>query len=448
VRDALIRIRPDLAVPALLATTILAFACGSSAVPAVHDVGVHLRWVALLAFAGAAVALAWTTEGRRLPPRAVTVPTAALLALAVLSAGWSVRPELTLARAASFAILLAGSFSVAAAASADRAVARRTLLAVVAGAVAVALAGLAVLALSRGYAVQNAETTSAARYRGLGENPNTVPMLYALALPAAVSLLLAAAGRARALAAAVVLLLAGSIFASGSRGAALAALVGVLVLALAARRGRARIALVGVVLAAFVAGFALAEIPSPKQSVAVPVPAVGESAFPPVDTLATLDVGPNLVGQPRPGETPAVTRRSLLGSSGRVQAWQGALDQALERPLLGYGFGTEERVFLDRYYIFLGARPENSLLGLLLQVGAVGLLAFVALGAGALVAVARAWRSGAAEAIGPFAGTIAAGAVLTLVQSYVYSVGNVATVTLWTSLAVGAAVAAAEARRG
>ena len=45
-------------------------------------------------------------------------------------------------------------------------------------------------------------------------------------------------------------------------------------------------------------------------------------------------------------------------SSGRTQAWRGAIGQAEQRPVVGYGFGTESRVFIDRWSGFVGSVPE------------------------------------------------------------------------------------------
>ena len=51
------------------------------------------------------------------------------------------------------------------------------------GAALVAVAGLLVLAFDRRAAVQSADAGSGWRFRGLGENPNTSSMLFAVALP-------------------------------------------------------------------------------------------------------------------------------------------------------------------------------------------------------------------------------------------------------------------------
>jgi O-antigen ligase len=121
--------------------------------------------------------------------------------------------------------------------------------------------------------------------------------------------------------------------------------------------------------------------------------------------------------------------------SGRVAVWIGTLkDVVVRRPLLGYGFGTEERVFVDRWYGFQGGTPENSIIGVLLQVGLVGLLLVLALAAVVVARAVRALRSSeiperSAARVG--IAVILAGTVLAFFQTYLYSVGNVATVTLW-----------------
>ena len=125
------------------------------------------------------------------------------------------------------------------------------------------------------------------------------------------------------------------------------------------------------------------------------------------------------------------TQTSL--ASGRVEAWKGVLDQARDRPLAGYGFGTEERVFVDRYVGFNSGVPENSYVGLVLQLGALGLAAFVAL---AVVLLARLRNvrlldSSQRHLAAGLAGAFTAGLVLAFFQSYVYAAGNNATAVLW-----------------
>jgi O-antigen ligase len=112
-------------------------------------------------------------------------------------------------------------------------------------------------------------------------------------------------------------------------------------------------------------------------------------------------------------------------------------DIALERPLLGYGFGTEEKVFVDRWYGFQGGTPENSIVGLLIQVGVVGLMLMLAIVSMVGVGAIRAVRSAdvGEQSVGRVGlAVLVAALALTCFQAYVYSVGNVATLTVWVVL--------------
>jgi O-Antigen ligase len=140
------------------------------------------------------------------------------------------------------------------------------------------------------------------------------------------------------------------------------------------------------------------------------------------------------VGRPPFGEIPKDTERSFWRGSGRVQAWEGALRLGAERPALGHGFGTESRVFVDRYFAHGSNQPENSYVGLFLQLGAVGLLAFgalVALVGIAAVGVLRRAREPAARVAAACAGGLVAGLLLALTQSFIYAAGNNATAAVW-----------------
>jgi lipopolysaccharide export system protein LptA len=106
--------------------------------------------------------------------------------------------------------------------------------------------------------------------------------------------------------------------------------------------------------------------------------------------LACVGLPPDDVGQPPCGETLDDVGRGAIVSSGRTDVWRGALSQAAERPVVGYGFGTEDRVFVERYTFFQGDYVENSYLGLLLQLGAAGLALLVALLAAAAAGPAAA----------------------------------------------------------
>ena len=131
--------------------------------------------------------------------------------------------------------------------------------------------------------------------------------------------------------------------------------------------------------------------------------------------------------------------RQLLSSSGRVGAWKGAVLQADQRPLLGYGFGTEDHVFINRYYNFQSDRAENSWVGLYLQLGIAGVLALLSLLAFVLVRGARELLPAPAAPnlrLAACAGVVVAGCVESLVQSFIYSAGDIATLSLWVCAAL------------
>ena len=110
----------------------------------------------------------------------------AFVVVALVSAAWSVAPRTTVEKAGTLAVLFLEAWLVSAAASKRPELAERAVGGLVAGAAAVALAGLLVLVVDRSAAVQSATADIPARYRGLGENPNTVSLLLAVALPLAI----------------------------------------------------------------------------------------------------------------------------------------------------------------------------------------------------------------------------------------------------------------------
>jgi len=306
---------------------------------------------------------------------------------------------------------------------------------VLGGAFAVVRVGFRLLGADHAAAVVAATYESPARFRGFGQDPNTVALLCGVAAPIAVWLLLTSRRRAPALVS--LLLLAGTLVASGSRGGLLSAGAGCLVVALLtlARTLRNVLLAVSVVAAAVAIGAAVESIPSPSAT-AAHAPSPGSSTSAPTPRSGFLDAEAAYplesdIGQPLPGGGQPPVRRSIFGSSGRIDAWGGALHEAARRPVVGHGFGTEQAVFVDRYYRFVGALPENSYLGLALQLGLVGLLALAAL----VVVLAR----GGIRALGgprsalaaAGLGVLAAGLVAAVAQSYLYSVGNIAAAALW-----------------
>ena len=364
-------------------------------------------------------------------PAFLAVGALALLALA--SAAWSARVHRTEKSALAFLILILAAAALADATARRPEAVRRILEALYAGATLVALLGLLLLSATHTEAVQAASTQYPARYRGIGQNPNTVPLLLALAMPLGLWLFETARTKAGRIAAATsVLLLDGSIVASGSRGALIAALAGSAVwLVTVAGSWRRRLALVAVAAAVFAADVAVTQIPKAAPS---PPPSRQQGPAHVVRDAQLTHPLEDEIGNPATGGGGTPIRRTLFGTSGRARAWDAALHQAARRPVAGYGFGTERFVFVDRYYGFDSSVPENSYIGVLLQLGIVGLVVFLGLGAALAVAAFTALRGPP----GPFravaracTAVLVAAAVLGLTQSYLTSVGNIAIAIVW-----------------
>jgi O-Antigen ligase len=435
----------------LLPATIVAVAVASNWSPAVRAVARPIWRVELPVLCALAICNAWTRRSARRARSAWQIPAIAVVIVvaALLSVGWSVDARLTVERGLSFALALGAAAAIGLGSAGDRRSVERLLVSILVAAVAVAAAGAVVLLVSRDRALQEATASIPTRYRGIGQNPNTAAMLLAAALPLASWLILMGRGpRERAVAVAAFALLLGSIVGSGSRGALILAFVGCALVAVVGLAGRAR--LLGTVAAAalFAACVAIMQIPQPISAAeARPSPAIEQTSGSPRDAEGVLRLQDE-IGSPAAGRYQQPSRRGLFGTSGRFAAWDGAIGQVADRWLLGYGFGTEQQVFVDRYYSFYGGLPENSYIGLALQLGIVGLAL--------LVLLALALLGSAAVAVARLAGpdrTVAAAAAavfvvglgLAVVQSYVYSAGNNAMLAVWTCAFLGAALLPARA---
>jgi exopolysaccharide production protein ExoQ len=402
-----------------------------------------VRWGILAVLVGVALLYALTARpDRRALPLGVVGAGLALCALATLSALWSASPLLTLGRALTLGVLLVAAASLGVGTRGESEAVGQILLGLLAGTTLVALGGLLALVLGDDRAYVPATTGIPTRYNGLGGNPNTMALLLAATLPLAGWALLVARSRGgKAAAAAIFLVLQGSIVASGSRGAIAAAFVGLLPLALAVPRQR-RPAVVGGAVALLLVSVAVTQILPHAERDPVLNPEFG-GALP----LSEADAQFILPLENEIGFELSRTRRlrGLLDTSGRTEAWRGGLEQAAQRPLLGYGFGTEERVFVDRFYLFLADRVENSYLGTALQLGVVGLalllVLLAAVGRAAVRAVSAAEDDGRAVAAA-CSGVVLAAAVLAVTQSFLTSVGSPATAPTWLCALLLAALAA------
>lgn len=439
VRDALNRLPFERAVQVSIAALILFTVLSQGSLLSWLETARRLRWLALFAFAALALTYALSRGGiRRLG--AVHAGAAALIGLALVSTAWSSFPRLTFERASALGVLFLACGAVAAGVNAPLGV-RRFVDAIVAGATAVGVGGLLVLAFDYERAVQPATSALAARYQGLGGGPNTAAMVLSVATPLAVYALVEARGLlARAAALGAVMLLLGSIVASGSRGALVGSFGGLLAFALLSpTTGRRRgVAAVGVVVLLVVAAL-LTRVPQPDPSAPALPSAVEQPpksfhgprrAVPVPPPRRSDDIGHPPYGVAETSKKP----RTLFGSSGRAQAWGGALHLGAQRPVAGFGFGTEDHVFSDRYVDFNSNVPENSYIGLFLQLGTVGLVAFVGFVATILLpGLARLSSQPLAERrlVAACVGCVIAGLLLAAFQSYLYAVGNNATAAVW-----------------
>jgi O-Antigen ligase len=392
-----------------------------------------IRWLALAELGLAAGALL-ALRRRAVAPVGITAA-AVLAGLAIVSTGWSGDAGLTFGRALSFAILLGVAAMLAAGTLGDARRCGRLLLGVLAAVTFIAVAGVFELFHSYDQAVVPATRGQGARYNGIGQNPNQIAMLLALALPLALWAFVEARSRlGKAAAVSLFLLFDVSLVASGSRGAIVGAFAGCAAFAFATLPRRRALALAAV--SAFFALNVLAtQLPPRAETEPVLNPEFGQTT-----PLSPQDLNFRLPLESEfgfPGENAPPGKRTLIFSSGRSQAWVGAFEQALERPLLGYGFGMEERAFVDRYYMFVGQRIENSYLGTLLQLGPLGVvLVAIVLVLPVVVWLRRrsAFRGESARVAAAAGGVAAAGLVLAVPQSFLTSVGSPPSAPFWISL--------------
>jgi hypothetical protein len=430
------RLPLDAAAAVALPVTVVLFAFGSSSVSELLKIGSRGRWIALLALAVIAVARVLVRRPRLRSLPVAWVAAGALVLLGVESAFWSVDPRLTVGRIFTVGVLFVTAGALALGVQSAHVAATQVLLGVLTGVAAVALISLLVLAVSQDDAVLAATAGAGWRFRGVGQNPNTVPMLLAVGLPLAVWRALEPARRARLEGLALVLIFAGETAFSGSRGSLIAGFAGAIATAAALAstlkwKLGATVALAVLALACF----QLAKLPEPGAPVAA-APS-SESASP----VLTRGIDAQRIfrledefGFPLAGAYRPPVPRTFLGSSGRAQAWDGALRQGAHRPLAGYGFGTENKVFLDRFYAFEGGFVENTYIGLFLQLGAAGVALFVTLLAALAWSAVRIVRRFPHGGTGPAAGAIGVLVAVMLIgvsQSGLLSVGNIAASSIW-----------------
>jgi exopolysaccharide production protein ExoQ len=395
-----------------LMIVLLALVLSNGSVLSLKSTFLIARWGALI---GLLAALAWPllthwrTSLRRLAVLLV------LPVLATVSVLWSIDPRLTIERAGAFAILVAVAMALG--------LRGRTTSGIDEIVDGFAISAVGVLLVSALVVILTPRGIANGELRGIFENANGLGLYLGLTAPAVVA---ASERRGRAwLGVGLGTAFAAVTILSHSRSGMAALGIGMIVYEAAQHRFR-RLALGCLLIAALIAvGLVLAK-PLERGEPALPNQAVASA-------LAPRSAGPP------PGKTQSWYAR-LTGA--RTEAWRASLDILEARPIVGYGFGTGDRLFarypyLARFVYFEGDNPNNAYLQLALELGLLGLLA-------ALIVFACALWSGAGKAIRePVAptgaavlGLLVASLGAALVESIFTSAGAPWALLVWPSAAV------------
>jgi O-antigen ligase len=125
---------------------------------------------------------------------------------------------------------------------------------------------------------------------------------------------------------------------------------------------------------------------------------------------------------------------NLRVGGGRFEAWDVAVDLLRQRPLRGYGFGTEDILFAKfgiRFFTHGGAMVHNSYLGLSLQVGILGAAVFFFLIFLVVIKGIQASMKTKDLMFSILTGTLVAGLVISFTESWLYSAGNSQSLPFW-----------------
>jgi O-antigen ligase len=395
--------------PPLVACSILVTALSSSASGKVSDAAAPVRWIVLGALAAVAIVAGMQRRSLLRRAGAFHVGWLAFLALAFVSASWSVDPYLTIQRSATLLLLFVAVIVGTLVLVPDRHLAEAWAAWITGGVVTVYLiSALALvdwdLAVQPGWTV--GESSAISRFRGITENPNTIASYGPLVLPLLLWQLFRRRGAGRWVAVAAIALVVVEVTASLSR------------VPLALMAGEAFV---------FTTVFA-----SRRRTKAV----VGGGL---VCVLAATVATAVVVGD---FGNRVVRQTTFATAGGRTAAWHAATDLIGRRPLTGTGFGTEEQALVT----FRNQHPKpfeeadfkpsffhNSYLGLAVQLGIVGAALLSVLLLAPCYRLFRRRREAAlsAKLALAVACALVAASLQAAFSSYFYSVGNVTTVSLW-----------------
>lgn len=351
----------------------------------------RLRWAPLFSFFPLAAALfVWEPRSRR--PSMIAIGAMGLIGIAFLSAIWSVDPTRTLRYAATLVPLFCAGYVLTWRFRMDGA--RDQFVGSAITVAAIVLGPTAILAVRDGPTLYM--NGGIPRFSGILDNPNWGGLMAALSLPLA---LWWAIERHRVLGTLAVVAIAAGLMLSGHRTSYLA--FGVSVLLLLPRRHTAR-----------------------ALGVLGGLGAVILLLFAPGGMLS--------------GTVSAAFFRIQNPLTGRELLWQMATDYIAHRPILGFGFGTENIIqgimVTEGVPYQISASFHNSFLGLAVQIGPALALAFFA--GLAAITFRRRTRELARVAMQVRAAraTLAAGLIICIGESWIYSVGNGVTLIFYGAL--------------
>lgn len=356
-----------------------------------------------------------------------------LPAVFLLSATWSVEPRLTVERAVSFGIML----WVVAACGLRWSRNAREFDEFADALVALALAVL-VFSVVAGFVTTRSVLQN--QFRGVFENPNGLGLFLGLTYP-----FVAGALERRRLISLEALYLAASIavasLAHSRSGLVVLVLVGV-GFELCRRRQWLRVAATAigaVAVASFSLAFAGSVIStSAPTSAAQPTAPSGSRGGTSDNKGGAGSTGTTTTPVTQPQVVPQ-ERLSLRITGARTEAWSATIRFVKSKPLLGYGFGTGDRIFAlypkrVHFLYFVGSTPNQAYLQAALELGVLGLVIVLPLlwaaGFGIRMLIAGRSLNGASCALGVIAG-LAAG----FVESVFTSPGAPWAVLIWASAA-------------
>lgn len=376
---------------AILGLTVLGLIVGSSAAGALKSAIFYGRFALL-----GALIVANVLTGKRshasARERAFIGAISGFAALAVCSAIWSVDPNLTIQRAMGMSLLFGSIATSALYVWNDGAAVERDFRTIAAVFLAAIFVGIPA------YLVHASWAFSGSRFRGVLENPNTIGIVCSMVLPVVVALAADANTTRRGSWILGAMLLTFSVLAAASRGGIVGSALGIGVLLLRRAKDSPRRTIPLLVVLGVVAGSLFLITASGSGSDQSPV-------------------------------SQAIARFTTQDDSGRSDGRRIALDASAERPVTGWGFGTQEKVIAPRVPVggALTGLVHNGYLVVLVEMGPLGLLLIlVALG----LALRSVWRVSDPRMLVALAAFVA-GSFSQIIESGLTSAGAVFTLTYW-----------------